>query len=156
MRLKVPEIGRPRELSAAAVKEHGIEFDAFWDIERVALTDDWATNTAVREGIEALLKRDRSNEEIQRIQLEMVRLLSWVDQALAVTEILHATNEISMKSGLILRTRHLYRAIASFSTRKVRSMVTDSDRATLLGKYIATLSLVRLITLRTLFIHQGR
>ena len=75
----VPEHLRPNPLNRKDIKEKGLTLDSFWDINRIQINEDWALSSQVREGMEASLRINRAKEEVKRIQLEVDRVVDWLE-----------------------------------------------------------------------------
>lgn len=121
----IPEHLRPSPLTPKEIKEKGVTLDSFWDIDRVQINEDWAISSEVREGIEASLRVNRAQEEIKRIQLEVDRVVAWLETQ---AEVLSVTDEW-MTPWIRLKVQHLYRIIRSFD----KAQIEESSKARIKG-----------------------
>ena len=68
----------PPLITAQELKEHGVSSDLLWYRERSSIKQDWAIFPQVNSGIEASLRKQRAEEELQRTPLEAKRLIEWI------------------------------------------------------------------------------
>lgn len=75
-----PGADLPRKLDVESLKTMGISNDEIWDIDRLLTREDWAVFPEVRNGIDAMFRVDRAQEEMVRLQLEVERMLHWLER----------------------------------------------------------------------------
>ena len=109
---KLPVEQRPKELDIRKIKKEGLTLDSFWDVNCVRITDDWACQEAVCEGIAALCRQRRAQEEISCICIETVRILDWIHQETQGAT--HPDANGWLRPWTIQRLRHLQNIIAGF------------------------------------------
>ena len=105
--IKIPEEQWLRPLLPKEVKDNGLKLDAFWDINRIRINTDWATSERTRNAIDALLKVKRATEEISTIQLEISRVIYWVEDEAIAYKYFQSSEYTWMEPWILERMQHL-------------------------------------------------
>lgn len=121
----------PRKLSVEELKKNGISNDEVWDLDRMFTRSDWAALIDVREGILAMYRIQRAQEEIERLGLHAQRMGAWLlRQSLLICTLLENFNDL-MPEASYLSPSHLKAKLFS-RLRMIQSMLKVKPNLNLL------------------------
>ncbi|KAF8415718.1 hypothetical protein BGX38DRAFT_1281189 [Terfezia claveryi] len=115
---KLPIEQRPKELDIRKIKKEGLTLDTFWDVNCVRITDDWACQEVVCEGIAALSRQRRAQEEIIRIGIEIARVFDWIGKETYGAT--HSDTNGWLRPWIVQRLRHLQNIVTGFLKAQAR------------------------------------
>ena len=83
-RMGFPQVELPRKLMVEGLKTTGILYDEMWDLDRLSVKEDWAVFAEVQNGIDAMFRNERAEEEKEQLQLEVSRILHWLESQVTI------------------------------------------------------------------------
>jgi len=83
-RMGFPQVELPRKLTVEGLKATGILYDEMWDLDRLSVKEDWAVFVKVRNGIDAMFRCNRAEEEKELLRIEAERILHWLESQVTI------------------------------------------------------------------------